>query len=163
MDSSLRSSSCPSCFTSSFLPLLISFSLPSSSPSIYHSESTFTQHWLNNNSLSVLPLQWPSQPSSSSFDTVTVFKVESQQQWNLYVVPHSVKTFILKCIDPLSPPLLLNLFSLAPPSTKGKKINKFKKKIMIWGHRCIVLCLGLVCVHVHVSFGLWSLQDDSII
>lgn len=53
-------------------------------------------------------------------------------------------TLIHKRIDPFSPPLLLNLFSLAPPSTKGKTKNIWFEVIAVF-----VLCWGLVCVHVH--------------
>lgn len=112
MDSfSLRSSSYPSCFTFSCLPLLISFSLASLAPSIHHSQSTFTQHWLNSNSLSVVSsaVTLPA-IKLSSLDTVTVFKVAVKVK-PLVLALHPVETalkgfltLIRKRIDPFSPP-----------------------------------------------------------
>lgn len=50
--------------------------------------------------------------------------------------------------SPFSSPLLLRLFPLAPPSAKGK--TKYPpQKNQVLGRCCIVLCWGLVCVHVH--------------
>lgn len=162
---SLLSSSYPSCFTFSYLLLLISFSLPSLSPSIHHSQSTFSQHWLNSNSLSVVSsaVTLPA-IKLSSLDTVTVFKVAVKSKSMsvdfmrpLVLAIHSVETalkgfltLIHNRIDPFSPPLLLNLFSLAPPSTKGKN-SDLRSSLY-----CAVLRPG-VCwcaFHVHVRFGL---------
>ncbi len=60
-------------------------------------------------------------------------------------------TLIHKRIDPFSPPLLLNLFSLAPPSTKGKK--KKKKSDLRSSLYCAVLRPG-VC---SCACAFWSL------
>lgn len=62
--------------------------------------------------------------------------------------PKGFLTHIRKRIDPFSPPLLLNLFSSAPPSSKGKK------KIKIWCEVIAVLC----CVEcISCACELWSL------
>lgn len=111
---------------------------------------------------------WPSE--RSSLDIVAVFKVE-KCQWisHAHWCRHSIEwkitwglsdTYPKTHLPSLSPPPspLLNLSSLAPPSTKGKRT-------LIEGGRCIVVVVVVVlrsgvcswASHVHVHCGFWVL------